>query len=63
MYRRTNGDVTFLCVEGELMDIHLTGADNLKVLFRSDCPVVGYVYVCILRGVVHLYPETTHVNL
>lgn len=56
---RTNGDVTFLRVEGELVDIHLTGTDNLNVVLRSDRPIVGYGDVITLRGVVRLYPKTT----
>lgn len=60
MYCRSNGDVASLRVKGELVDVHLTGADHPHVLFRSDHPIVGHVHVGIQRGVILLYPETTH---
>lgn len=56
---RSNGDVASLRVKGELVDVHLTGADHLHVLFGTDIPIIGYVDVLILRGVILLYPKTS----
>lgn len=57
---RSDGDVASLCVKGELVDVHLTGADHLNVLFRTDYPIMRHEHVGIQRGVILLYPETSH---
>lgn len=56
---RSNCDVTSLCVEGELVDVHLTGADHPNFLFRNHRSIVGHVHVGIRRGLILLRPETT----
>lgn len=58
--RRTSRDVATLCVEGELVDVHFTGADQLHDLFRIDGPIIVYVYVGDLSSFIFVYPESTH---
>ena len=58
VYRRSDGDAAPLRVEGELVDVHLAGADHFDVLLIRDHPLVGHVHVRVLRGVVLLDPET-----
>lgn len=60
VYRGSDGDVASLRVKGELVDVHPTGADHLHVLFKNDLPIARHVHVGIMRGVVLLYPETSH---
>lgn len=62
VYSRADGDVASLRVEGEFVDVHLTGADHLHVVFSGDRPIGGHVHVGILRGVILLYPETTNTH-
>lgn len=62
MNRRTNGEVARLRVEGELVDVHLAGADDLQVLLRDDHPIVGHVNVRVMSGIVLVYPESTRLT-
>ena len=57
VYRRADGDAAALCVEGELVHVHLTGADHSHVLFIRDQPIVVHIDVRAGMGVVLLHPE------
>lgn len=57
---RSDGDVAALRVKGELVDVHFAGADDPHVLLGVDRPVVRHENVGVHRGLVLLYPETSH---
>lgn len=58
MQCRTNGEVAALCVEGELVDVQLAGADDLHVLLGRDRPIVADKQEGVDRRLVLMDPDT-----